>query len=324
MKRRALLFLTAAILVLFAVYHARAQSNSMPSSEECPGAIYLPKEVSKRAQITSRYDVSYTEEARAHNAVGRVRVETVLCADGRATDVRIIERMGYGMDERVADAVRHFKFTPAEKDGKPVSQLPKFEWTFGDIASNGLPSKAAQGRLVEDVEIVGNRRLIKDDLLKLIKTRPGEPYNEAQVMKDFQTLMNLGYFNKLTSRVTMQAGAHGGAAVIFEVQELPIISEIRFKGLEDFAAEGVTEKRLRRALSRDDVKIFDGAVYDPVRVQIATQRIKAIFAARGVRVRVDVSIDEVSRTSLVLTLAIRRELIMDVDKRQNSAYGNIE
>src|SRR5579883_1201469 len=122
MKRPATRFLTAAILIACAVHHAQAQTDATQTSATCPGTVYSPKEVTKRAQIISRYDVSYTEEARAHNAVGRVRVEAVLCADGRVTDVRIIERMGYGMDERVADALRHFKFAPAEKNGKPVSQ----------------------------------------------------------------------------------------------------------------------------------------------------------------------------------------------------------
>ena len=36
-----------------------------------------------------------------------------------------------------------------------------------------------QQRIVENVDIIGNRRLRKDDILYYIQTRPGDPYNEA-------------------------------------------------------------------------------------------------------------------------------------------------
>ncbi|HEY6122752.1 MAG TPA: response regulator, partial [Pyrinomonadaceae bacterium] len=40
-------------------------------------------------------------------------------------------------------------------------------------------------RLVESVEITGNRRLRRDDILYYVQTRPGDPYNEQQVQRDF-------------------------------------------------------------------------------------------------------------------------------------------
>jgi hypothetical protein len=36
-----------------------------------------------------------------------------------------------------------------------------------------------QQRLVENVDIIGNRRLRKDDILYYIQTRPGDPYNSC-------------------------------------------------------------------------------------------------------------------------------------------------
>ena len=39
-------------------------------------------------------------------------------------------------------------------------------------------------RLVENVDIIGNRRLRKDDILYYIQTRPGDPYNVEQVQRD--------------------------------------------------------------------------------------------------------------------------------------------
>ena len=39
-------------------------------------------------------------------------------------------------------------------------------------------------QIVESVEIIGNRRLRKDDILYYIQTRPGDPYNVEQVQRD--------------------------------------------------------------------------------------------------------------------------------------------
>ena len=47
----------------------------------------------------------------------------------------------------------------------------------------------APQQIVESVEITGNRRLRKDDILYYIQTRPGDPFSEEQVQRDYQTLL---------------------------------------------------------------------------------------------------------------------------------------
>src|SRR5215470_14519379 len=86
-------------------------------------------------------------------------------------------------------------------------------------------------RLVENVDVTGNRRLRKDDILYYIQTRPGDPYNEDQVNRDYQTLLSLPFFDKTRTRVLRENGARGGINIIFEVRELPIIRDLTFEGL---------------------------------------------------------------------------------------------
>ena len=59
-------------------------------------------------------------------------------------------------------------------------------------------------RLVEDVDIIGNRRLRKEDILYWIQTRPGDPYNPDQVNRDLQTILSLNFFDKVGTRVTIE------------------------------------------------------------------------------------------------------------------------
>jgi len=35
-------------------------------------------------------------------------------------DVRIVRKLGYGLDEQAVEAVRKYRFEPAMHDGKPV------------------------------------------------------------------------------------------------------------------------------------------------------------------------------------------------------------
>jgi outer membrane protein insertion porin family len=90
----------------------------------------------------------------------------------------------------------------------------------------------APQQTVEQVEIVGNRRLRKDDILYYIQTRPGDPYSEEQVQRDYQTLLSLSFFDKIKTRVSTETGPRGGKVVIFEVVELPIIRDLTFEGLK--------------------------------------------------------------------------------------------
>ena len=80
-----------------------------------------------------------------------------------------------------------------------------------------------QQRVVENVDIIGNRRLRKDDILYYIQTRPGDPYSEAAVQRDYETLLSLTFFDKTATRVLTENGPRGGVNIIFEVKELPII-----------------------------------------------------------------------------------------------------
>src|SRR5947209_9709166 len=57
-----------------------------------------------------------------------------------------------------------------------------------------------QQRVVENVDIQGNRRLRDEDLLYYVQTRQGDVYNPQQVSRDMQALLALGFFDRTASR----------------------------------------------------------------------------------------------------------------------------
>ena len=65
----------------------------------------------------------YTEEARRRGMTGEVVMEIVVARDGTVGDVKILRRLGAGLDERAAQAVRQWRFAPATRKGLPVDVL---------------------------------------------------------------------------------------------------------------------------------------------------------------------------------------------------------
>ena len=65
----------------------------------------------------------YTEAALRQRLEGEVVVEVVVLRDGRVGDVRLIQRLGAGLDERAVDAVKQWVFEPARRLGAPVDVL---------------------------------------------------------------------------------------------------------------------------------------------------------------------------------------------------------
>jgi protein TonB len=63
----------------------------------------------------------YTDEAKAAQIEGKVRVEVTVDATGAVKSVRVLESLGHGLDEAAIRAVQAATFEPAQQCGKPVS-----------------------------------------------------------------------------------------------------------------------------------------------------------------------------------------------------------
>ena len=62
----------------------------------------------------------YTEEARKGAVQGSVVLDVVVRRDGSVGSVAVVRSLGAGLEERAIDAVRQWRFAPAERRGAPV------------------------------------------------------------------------------------------------------------------------------------------------------------------------------------------------------------
>jgi len=221
--RRALFSIVVTLLMTFgfdAVAIAQG-SKIIVNDEKCYGRIYEPKEVTQRPKFGPGTSPDLTAEALSHGVRGRVVLSAVLCRTGKITDIKVVEGLPFGMTERVIEAARQIKFEPAEKGGRRVSEVIRLEYNFGYVGERRPPAQEpTAGRLIETVEISGLRSRSSREIFAHLKTRPGEPYRQEQVMADLQSLLALGFFDPKETKVRIEEGTRGGINVVFELAEL--------------------------------------------------------------------------------------------------------
>ena len=73
---------------------------------------------------------AYTTAARRQGIEGDVLVEIVVRRDGTVGDVRLMRRLGHGLDEQAIAAVRQWRFDPARRHGAPVDVIVEVSLQF--------------------------------------------------------------------------------------------------------------------------------------------------------------------------------------------------
>ena len=77
-------------------------------------------EVTKMPLPVGRCTGKYTEEARQAGLEGTVILDIVVGEDGAVRDIKIVEGLAQGLNEAAVRALKACRFTPGERDGKPV------------------------------------------------------------------------------------------------------------------------------------------------------------------------------------------------------------
>ena len=91
---------------------------------------FRQNEVTRKALITFKPEPGFTEEARKNNVTGVVRLRAILHASGGVQGISVVKGLPDGLTEKAITAARQIKFTPAEKDGRAVSQYVVLEYNF--------------------------------------------------------------------------------------------------------------------------------------------------------------------------------------------------
>ena len=163
-------------------------------------------------------------------------------------------------------------------------------------------------RLIEDVRIVGNRRIQESTILYYVQTKKQDVYNEDQILRDYRSILNTNWFED--AKVKIQQGDIG-AIVIFEVKERPLIRNIEYRGMKSFKESDVLEKfrDLKVGLTKD-------SPFDEAKVPKARKAIKLLLDLNGRPLgRVEVETEQITSAAV--------NLIFKIDEGPKVRIGDI-
>jgi TonB family protein len=80
--------------------------------------------------LLSKVEPEYSDEARKAKYSGTVLLSIVVDERGIPRDIRVVRPLGLGLDEKAIEAVRHWRFRPGMKNGRPVNVRATVEVSF--------------------------------------------------------------------------------------------------------------------------------------------------------------------------------------------------
>lgn len=66
-------------------------------------------------------EAEFSDEARRQKYQGVCVISVIVDAQGNPQNARVVQPLGYGLDQKALEAVRRYRFKPAKKDGRPVA-----------------------------------------------------------------------------------------------------------------------------------------------------------------------------------------------------------
>jgi TonB family protein len=87
------------------------------------GGPYRPGSGIEAPHLLREVRADYTEDARQRGLAGDVVLEIVVRRDGTVGDVKILQGLAGGLNDRAVQAVRQWRFTPARRQGVPVDVI---------------------------------------------------------------------------------------------------------------------------------------------------------------------------------------------------------
>ena len=92
--------------------------------------IFSSKEVTSKARVLEKKEPTYTESARKFSVTGTVVLRCVFSKDGEVTNIHVVRKLPHGLTQKAIAAALAIRFTPASKDGQPVSMWMQIEYNF--------------------------------------------------------------------------------------------------------------------------------------------------------------------------------------------------
>jgi TonB family protein len=92
--------------------------------------VFQGSEVTQKIRVLNKPPPIYPESARKYGVTGTVVLRAVFSKDGEVTNLYVIRKLPHGLTQAAMRAARAIEFSPAMKDGQPVSQYMELQYNF--------------------------------------------------------------------------------------------------------------------------------------------------------------------------------------------------
>jgi len=137
-----------------------------------------------------------------------------------------------------------------------------------DAVIGELASFSERRQYVASLAPEGHSRIDSGAILRKIRTKSGDPYDQGQLREDLKSIYKMGYFDDV--QIDVKDGENG-KIVIFRVVEKPAISSISYAGIKELDDEDVTEV----------VTIRENSILNPARVNDSAMAIQELYKSEG-------------------------------------------
>ena len=132
---------------------------------------------------------------------------------------------------------------------------------------------AQQSQTIEQIRVIGNRRIPKETVLARLFTHPGDVYDPISIERDFNSLWNTSYFEDL--RIEREDSEKGIILNVF-VRERPTIREINYKGNNAVSTSDILDR-----FKKEKVGLSVEGQYDPTKIKRAETVLRDILSEHG-------------------------------------------
>src|SRR5215813_4776919 len=184
--------------------------------------------------------------------------------------------------------------------------------SFVSISPALARSPQASEAFVEEVEIRGNRRIPRESVLYYVQSKPQDRFDLGLAQRDLQSIIQMGLFDPLSTKLFVEDGPRGGKIIIFQVKEYPIIRAIVYRGMKS-----VTESEVLTRFKEKTVQVGKEQTLDPAKANRARLVLRELLAEKGhPNAEVKVEIEEISATTV--------SLVFDVDEGKRVRVKEIQ
>ncbi len=158
--------------------------------------------------------------------------------------------------------------------------------------------------IVASVSVEGNRHVPTDDILAVITTKPGDPFDPAKIQNDLRAIADLGFFADQAPPTIKQR--RDGVAVTFRVVENPVLTAIHFEG-----NKGVSADTLQALMDSAPGQVFNVKTWQQDVLKINSYYDKAGFGGQlpSHVINVDVTPQGVLTVALQEGLTVRHVIV---------------